>query len=133
MLDYVISVGTEGATLDQVCRIAAGAEAVLSENARRAVAAARKQTMKTVSSGMPVYGVNTGFGRLSGSVVGKDDLDLLQRNLLLSHACGTGPLYSENVTRVMMFLRVASLARGRSGISEETLDQLIAILNSDIY
>ena len=68
-MDYVISVGTEGVTLDQVCKIAAGAKAELSEDARRAVAAARKQTMKIVSSGIPVYGVNTGFGRLSGSVV----------------------------------------------------------------
>ncbi|MCD4847390.1 MAG: histidine ammonia-lyase [Candidatus Aegiribacteria sp.] len=133
MVDYVISIGTEGATLDQVRGIAAGAKAVLSKDARLAVAAARKHTMKTVSSGMPVYGVNTGFGRLSGSVVGKDDLDLLQRNLLLSHACGTGTLYSEPVTRVMMFLRVSSLARGRSGIREETLDQMIAIMNSNIY
>ncbi len=133
MVDYVLSVGTEGASLDQVCGIITGAKAVLSEDARRAVTAAREQTMRIVSSGMPVYGINTGFGRLSGSVVGKDDLDLLQRNLLLSHACGTGPLYSEPVTRVMMFLRVASLARGRSGIRSETLDQLIAILNSDIY
>lgn len=132
-MDYAISVGTEGATLDQVCRIATGAKTVLSEDARRVVKAAREQTMKIVSSGMPVYGVNTGFGRLSGSVVSSDDLDLLQRNLLLSHACGTGPLYSEPVIRVMMFLRVASLARGRSGIRSETLDQLIAIMNSNIY
>ena len=132
-MNYVISVGTEGATLDQVCKMVAGAKAELSENARQAVATARRQTMKTVSRGLPVYGVNTGFGRLSGSVVSSDDLDLLQRNLLLSHACGTGPLYSESVTRVMMFLRVASLARGRSGIRSETLDQLIAIMNSSIY
>ncbi len=128
-----ITIGTEGTDLEQVLKIAGGAPAELSEDARLAIRKARARTEEVVSSGRPVYGVNTGFGRLANSIVSSDKLDLLQKNLLLSHACGTGPICSGAVTRVMMFLRIASLARGRSGIRERTLDQMLAILNSDIY
>ena len=128
-----VTIGTEGTDLEQVLRIAGGASAALSEDARSAIRSSRKRTEEVVRSGVPVYGVNTGFGRLANSIVSSDNLDLLQRNLLLSHACGTGPICSESVTKVMMFLRIASLARGRSGIREQTLDQMLTILNSDIY
>ncbi len=128
-----ITIGTEGTNLEQVLKIAGGASAELSGDARSAIRKSRIRTEEVVSSGVPVYGVNTGFGRLANTIVSSDKLDLLQRNLLLSHACGTGPICSESVTRVMMFLRIASLARGRSGIRERTLDQMLAILKSDIY
>jgi histidine ammonia-lyase len=128
-----LSIDTGGATLEQVAAVAGGMGALLDAGARSAVREARLRTEEAVLSGRPVYGVNTGFGRLAGTVVDREDLGRLQRNLLLSHACGTGPLFEEPVTRVMMFLRAASLARGRSGIREETLDLLLAILNSDAY
>ncbi len=128
-----ITIGAEGTDLKQVLEVAGGAAVELSEEARCMIRKARAATDKVVLSGSPVYGVNTGFGRLANSIVDSDSLDLLQRNLLLSHACGTGPICSRSATRVMMFLRIASLARGRSGIREETLDQMLSILNSDIY
>jgi histidine ammonia-lyase len=131
-MDNVI-IGTDGTELDQVLRIAGGASAELSKDAKSVVRNSRIRTEEVVSSGKPVYGVNTGFGRLANSIVSPDKLDLLQKNLLLSHACGTGPICSRSVTRVMMFLRIASRARGRSGIREGTLDQMLAILNSEIY
>ncbi|NOQ22847.1 MAG: histidine ammonia-lyase [Candidatus Aegiribacteria sp.] len=129
----MITIGTEGTDLGQVLRIADGASAALSEDARLVIRNSRKWTEEVVRSGEPVYGVNTGFGRLANSIVSSDNLELLQKNLLLSHACGTGPICSRSVTRVMMFLRIASLARGRSGIREQTLDQMLAILGSEIY
>ncbi len=128
-----VLIGNTGTDLSQVTSVAGGARALLSEEARASVARSREQTERIVGSGQPVYGVNTGFGRLANAIVDRDSLDTLQRNLLLSHACGTGPLCSREATRVMMFLRIASLARGRSGIRERTLDQMLAILNSDIY
>jgi histidine ammonia-lyase len=128
-----LRIDTGGATLDQVAAVARGMGAVLDAEARGAVRQARLRTEDAARSSRPVYGVNTGFGRLAGTVVDREDLSRLQRNLLLSHACGTGPLFEEPVTRVMMFLRAASLARGRSGIREETLDLLLAILNSDAF
>ena len=128
-----ITIGTDGTDLNQAFRIVGGASAELSEGARTAVRNARIRTEEVVRSAEAVYGVNTGFGRLANSIVTSENLDLLQKNLLLSHACGTGPICSRSVTRLMMFLRIASLARGRSGIREETLDQMLAILNSEIY
>jgi len=131
-MDRII-IGTEGTDLEQTLSIAEGASAELSVDARSAIRNSRARTEEVVRSGNAVYGVNTGFGRLASTIVSPDSIDLLQRNLLLSHACGTGPMCSRAAARVMMFLRIASLARGRSGIREKTLDQMLAILNSDIY
>lgn len=129
----MVTIGVDGVTLAQVASVASGAGARLSAEARAAIRSGRSSTEETVRRGRAVYGVNTGFGRLAGTVVDADDLNLLQRNLLVSHACGTGALFEGPVTRVMMFLRAASLAMGRSGIREETLDLLLGILNSDMY
>ncbi|OPL19461.1 MAG: histidine ammonia-lyase [Candidatus Aegiribacteria sp. MLS_C] len=128
-----VRIGNNGTVIGDVAAVAEGAGAELTGEARQAVRRARELTESVVKSGQPVYGVNTGFGRLAGTIVAPDELETLQRNLLLSHACGTGPLCSREVTRVMLFLRIASLARGRSGVRERTLDQMLAILNSDLY
>ncbi|MDZ4364685.1 aromatic amino acid lyase, partial [Brevundimonas sp.] len=85
-----------------------------------------------VSEGRTVYGVNTGFGLLANTSIATSDLETLQRNLVLSHACGVGPLLPDAVTRLMIVLKVASLSRGASGIRRETLDALIALLKADI-
>ena len=75
-----------------------------------------------VAEGRTVYGVNTGFGLLANTSIAPDDLETLQRNLVLSHACGVGPLLPDAVTRLLMVLKIASLSRGASGIRCETLD-----------
>ena len=85
-----------------------------------------------VAEGRTVYGVNTGFGLLANTSIATSDLETLQRNLVLSHACGVGPLLPDNVTRLMMVLKIASLSRGASGIRRQTLDALIALLEADI-
>jgi len=85
-----------------------------------------------VAEGRTVYGVNTGFGLLANTSIAPGDLETLQRNLVLSHACGVGPLLPDAVTRLMMVLKIASLSRGASGIRRETLDTLIAMVNADV-
>jgi len=85
-----------------------------------------------VAEGRTVYGVNTGFGLLANTSIAPGDLETLQRNLVLSHACGVGPLLPDPVTRLMMVLKIASLSRGASGIRRETLDTLIAMVNADV-
>ena len=85
-----------------------------------------------VAEGRTVYGVNTGFGLLANTSIAPGDLETLQRNLVLSHACGVGPWLSEGVTRLLMVLKIASLSRGASGIRRETLEALIALVNADI-
>jgi histidine ammonia-lyase len=79
-----------------------------------------------------VYGVNTGFGKLASTHIARSDLETLQRNLVLSHATGTGAPLSEPVTRLVMAMKAASLARGYSGISVATLDHLLAMLDADV-
>ena len=80
-----------------------------------------------------VYGVTTGFGHLSRVRIPHDQLQDLQHNLLRSHAAGVGESLSEEVTRMMMLLLAASLARGNSGVRIEVVQLLIDMLNARIY
>jgi histidine ammonia-lyase len=131
-LDSSVLIGTGGATLDDVTKVRAGAAVALGDGARKVIRASRTRVEEHLRDSRPIYGINTGFGRLASTVVGAGDLSGLQRNLLLSHACGTGPVLPAGVARVVVFLRVASLAVGRSGIREETVDRLLAFLEAGL-
>src|ERR1044071_9817004 len=86
-----------------------------------AVAASAAAVAAIVAEGKPVYGINTGFGKLASVRIPPDELGQLQRNIVLSHAAGVGaPMAPVNV-RLMMALKLASLARGASGVRPETL------------
>jgi histidine ammonia-lyase len=78
------------------------------------------------------YGITTGFGELANVKIPREDLLALQRNLLLSHACGVGEPLSDDVVRALLLLRAASLARGRSGVRVEVVEALLALLNADV-
>jgi histidine ammonia-lyase len=80
----------------------------------------------------PTYGVNTGFGMLAEVPIARKDLERLQLNLIVSHAAGTGAPLPAEVVRALMVCRANVLAGGHSGICEETLDLLVAILNAGI-
>jgi histidine ammonia-lyase len=86
-----------------------------------------------VASGAVIYGVNTGFGLLANTEIAKDDLEALQRNLVLSHACGVGPRLSDEVVRLILTLKIASLSRGASGVRRETVAMLARLLEKEIY
>lgn len=83
------------------------------------------------SSG-PVYGVNTGFGSLYNKHIAPEQLEKLQENLVKSHACGTGPEVPENIVRLMLLLKIRSLAYGHSGVQEVTLQRLLDFYNNGI-
>jgi histidine ammonia-lyase len=85
-----------------------------------------------VAEGRTVYGVNTGFGLLANTSIATGDLETLQKNLVLSHACGVGPLLDDAVVRLLMVLKIASLSKGASGIRRETLQALIAMVNGGV-
>jgi histidine ammonia-lyase len=85
-----------------------------------------------VAEGRTVYGVNTGFGLLANTSIATADLETLQKNLVLSHACGVGPLLDDRVVRLLMVLKIASLSKGASGIRRETLQALIAMVNAGV-
>jgi histidine ammonia-lyase len=86
-----------------------------------------------VDSGQTVYGVNTGFGLLANTSIARHDLDDLQRNLVLSHACGVGPFLDDSIVRLVMVLKAASLARGASGVTRETVSMLCRMVETGIY
>jgi histidine ammonia-lyase len=88
---------------------------------------------RIVAEGKPVYGINTGFGKLAQTHIPADQLDLLQRNLVLSHSVGVGALLSDDVVRLTMLLKVASLARGYSGVRPLLVDAMLALLNAQVY
>lgn len=80
----------------------------------------------------PVYGVNTGFGKLANKIIPHEDREKLQKNLVLSHCSGVGEPLQEDVTRLMMILKIISLSFGASGVKWSTINQIEKIVNSDI-
>ena len=80
----------------------------------------------------PVYGVNTGFGKLASTRISEGDLATLQRNLIRSHSVGVGPALGAPVLRLMLALKAASLARGHSGVRPLVIDTLIAVYNAGL-
>ena len=85
-----------------------------------------------LAEGRTVYGINTGFGLLANTSIAPEDLETLQKNLVLSHACGVGALLDDAVVRLLMVLKIASLSKGASGIRRETLQTLVDLVNADI-
>ncbi len=97
------------------------------------IQAARSVIDDIAAQGKKVYGVTTGFGHLSSVRIPQEQLIDLQHNLLRSHAAGVGEPLSEEVTRAMILLLAASLARGHSGVRVEVVQSLLALLNAHVY
>lgn len=81
----------------------------------------------------PLYGINTGFGSLYKSNIDKDNLEKLQVNLVMSHACGTGPEIPDEIVRLMLFTKIQSLSYGYSGVQIETVQRLVDLFNEKAY
>jgi histidine ammonia-lyase len=97
-----------------------------------AIAASSATVQRIVARGAPAYGINTGFGLLAKTRIPDDQLQQLQRNLILSHSVGTGPLLDNAVVRLALALKIGSLARGHSGVRPVIIDTLIAVANAGI-
>jgi histidine ammonia-lyase len=104
----------------------------LSKDAWARVEKARKTVDRIVKEGRTVYGVNTGFGKFQDVAIPKESLELLQLNLLRSHACGVGPALPPWEVRLAIALRANTLARGHSGISPKVLKALLALFDRDV-
>ncbi|MCB8822150.1 histidine ammonia-lyase [Microvirga rosea] len=105
-------------------RIYRGSGIELDLNVRSKVEAGARTIEQIVAKGDPVYGVNTGFGKLASVRIGASDLETLQRNIVISHAAGVGEPLPSSVVRLVMALKLASLAQGASGIRWSTLQHL---------
>lgn len=103
--------------LEQIWR--EGMAAVLDSGARDGIEAAAHKVAEAARGDVPVYGVNTGFGKLASVRIPPQDVETLQRNLILSHCCGVGEALEPDTTRLMMGLKLLSLGRGASGVRWE--------------
>jgi len=119
-------------SLDSLRRIYRGAAFALDPSCRGAVEAGAQAVAAIVARGEPVYGVNTGFGKLASVHIGQDQLETLQRNLVLSHAAGVGAPLPDDVVRLALALKLGSLAQGFSGVRWSTIESLGAFAGAGL-
>ena len=118
--------------LDQWRAIYRGAPVRLSPEAGSAIAGGAAAVAAILARGEPVYGVNTGFGKLASVRIADSDLAKLQRNIVLSHAAGVGEPTPRPIARLMLVLKLVSLAQGASGVAPATVALLEAMLAKDL-
>ncbi len=128
-----IHIGDEHFDLSVIKQILAGpVQVALTEEARRKIEKSAATVQRLLQSGDALYGINTGFGKLAKTRIANDDLEKLQINIVRSHAAGVGAALPNNVVRLIMLLKLRSLAQGASGISVATMEALAALINADV-
>jgi histidine ammonia-lyase len=128
-----IEIGGGSLPLAALRRIAReGVPITLAPTACARIDAAAEAVQRVLARGVPAYGINTGFGRLAQTRIPASDLANLQRNIVLSHAAGTGPLLDDATVRLAIALKVASLARGHSGVRLALVERLLALYNAGV-
>ncbi len=128
-----ISVGQKKLSLEQLVSLSKhGTKLSLATVTKQKIQKSRKVVEQAMASGQTVYGVNTGFGKLSGVTIEADRLGALQRNLILSHATGVGDLLPPQVCRLAFALRIHNLARGFSGVRLKMLQNMLRLINADM-
>ena len=117
--------------LEQI--ISSNCEVTLSETAKTEIQNCRAYLDEKVkSSDQLIYGVNTGFGSLCNTAISREDLEKLQRNLVISHACGAGEEVLQPLVKRMLLLKALGLSHGNSGAQLETIERLIFMYNNTI-
>ena len=128
-----VVLGTSGVRAEDVVAVARGAARIeLSGDALAALAASREVVEALAAKPEPVYGVSTGFGALAVRHISPELRGQLQRNIVRSHAAGMGPAVEREVVRALMFLRLKTLASGRTGVRPLVASTMAAILNAGI-
>lgn len=129
----VIRIGHGKLTLEDVVAVARyQSEVQLTNEAKVAIQKSRAYVEKLLDENRVVYGLTTGFGKFSDTLISREDTQALQYNLIRSHACGVGEAFAEEIIRAMILLRVNALALGYSGIRLETVERLISLLNQGV-
>ena len=121
-------------TLSQLRRIERGQDKLsIDEACRKGVDAAAQTVEDVVARGEVVYGINTGLGKLASQRIGRGQLALLQRNLILSHSAGTGPLLDDATVRLVLALKAIGLARGHSGVRWSVIEALMGLIEHEVF
>ena len=105
----------------------------ISEAAKKLVTRAADAVQTLLSRGTIAYGITTGFGAFKDKIIPPDQVELLQRNILVSHAVGVGNPFDQATTRAIMLIRANTLSRGHSGIRLTTLQLLVDMLNAGVH
>lgn len=130
MADVVLHPGRT--TLAEWCAIYRGATVTLDPACHARVENGARAVETILAANEPVYGINTGFGRLANIRIGAPDVAKLQRNIVLSHSAGVGEAMPPALVRLMMALKLASLAHGASGVRLETVQVLATMLSRNL-
>jgi histidine ammonia-lyase len=109
-----------------------GTKVAINSQAREKIKRSHQRVQEIVQKGKPVYGINTGFGIFSDKKISSEDIKKLNRNLILSHAVGTGEDLPNEVVRAATLIRANTLANGHSGIRFEIVDNLVRLLNQGL-
>lgn len=118
--------------LDEI--LASNTTLALSAEAKAAILKCRAYLdEKVATSDRLIYGINTGFGSLCDTAISSEDLEQLQRNLVLSHACGMGERVPEEIVRRLLILKIMGLSHGASGVQLETVERLVFFFNNHIH
>ena len=105
----------------------------LADGAKETVDACHRAVGDLIATGRPIYAVNTGFGKLASVRIAPDQLEELQRNLILSHAAGTGDLLDDHIVRLILVMKANALAQGHSGVRWQVVDALLKLANANVY
>ncbi len=127
-----VTIGPAVNTLDDWRRIWRGIDFVLAPEAAQQIDRDAEAVENIIASGKPVYGINTGFGKLASVRIHDRDLGKLQENLVLSHSVGVGEWIEPDVVRLIVILKVASLVHGASGVRRTTIDLMIRIIREGL-
>ncbi|QCX34209.1 histidine ammonia-lyase [Caloramator sp. E03] len=129
-----IIIDGESLKIDDIVKVARyGYEVELSINAKDKIEKARRLVDRFVENERVEYGITTGFGKFSDVVISREDAKKLQRNLILSHACGVGEEFETEIVRAIMLLRANALSKGYSGARVLTVQTLIDMLNKGVH
>lgn len=121
-------------SIEEVVHVARNhAKVSLSQNAIERVKKARAYVDKKLADGEVIYGLTTGFGKFSDTFISPEDAKILQRNLIISHACAMGEPLKREIVRGVMVLRCNALSKGHSGIRLITLQTLVDMLNKGVH
>lgn len=133
-MENIHKISPERLTFERIEEVlTSNSKLTLSEKAKTTITKCRNyldEKIKTQKE--PLYGISTGFGALCDYTISGDQLEQLQRNLVTSHACGTGAEVSAHVVKLMLFLKAHGLSLGHSGVQIETVERIIDLYNENV-
>ena len=131
MIHYITAEHLTIARVEEI--LTKGYKLALSDDAKQRINHCREYLDKKMEDvGRPIYGVTTGFGSLCNISIDKENLSQLQKNLVMSHACGTGQRVPKEIARLMLLLKAQSLSYGHSGVQLITVERIIELFNNNI-